>query len=73
MAPSGSPRADSGLAVRYDHDLSRPNMRMDVSGERDRLLHAGDRGMESFTTRPPDAFSFGVNYGQFNRKGPVRR
>lgn len=48
----GSSRAGSGLAVGHDQDLGGSCSRLGVLGVRDRLPHAGDRGMESLASLP---------------------
>ena len=52
VGPRGSSRAESDLAVGHDEDLGRPCRRLGLSGERDRLLHTRDRGMESLASLP---------------------
>jgi len=42
----------SDLAVWHDDDLGGSGGGLGLSGERDRLLHAGNRRMESLTSRP---------------------
>src|ERR1700730_8951864 len=46
----GSSRAESDLAVGHDEDLGGSGSGLGVPGERDRLLYAGDRGMESLAS-----------------------
>ncbi len=52
MGSRGSRRAQSDLAVGHDENLGRPGHALGVSSERDRLLHAGDRGLESLEPLP---------------------
>ncbi len=49
----GSSRAELNLAVGHDEDLDR-SCGLGVSGVRDRLLHAGDCGMESLASLPAE-------------------
>ena len=48
----GSRRAESDLAVGHDEDLGGSCSGLGLPGERDRLLHAGDRELESFASLP---------------------
>ena len=52
VGPRGSRRAESDLAVGHDEDLGGSGRGLGVPGVRDRLLHAGDRGMESLASLP---------------------
>jgi hypothetical protein len=45
-------RAQSDLAVGRDQDLGGPCRGLGVNGVCDRLVHARDRGMESFASLP---------------------
>ena len=58
VGPRGSRRAESDLAVGHDQDLGGPGRGLVVPGVRDRLLHAGNRGMESLaSSRSEDALA----------------
>jgi hypothetical protein len=48
----GSRQAESDLAVGHDEDLGGSCSGLGIPGERDRLLHAGDRELESFASLP---------------------
>src|SRR2546427_11370989 len=50
VGPCGSRRAESDLAVGHDEDLGRSCSGLGVPGVRDRLLYAGDRGVESLAS-----------------------
>src|SRR5712691_1910406 len=50
VGPCGSSRAESDLAVGHDEDLGRSCSGLGVPGVRDRLLYAGDRGLESLAS-----------------------
>ena len=52
MGPGGSCQAESDLAVGHDQDLGRARGGLGLSGVRNRLLHAGDRGLESLAPLP---------------------
>ena len=52
VGPRGSSRAESDLAVGHDEDLGGAGGGLGLSGECDRLLHAGDRGLESLASLP---------------------
>src|SRR6266852_1976845 len=52
MGPRGSRRAESDLAIGHDEDLGGSGRGLGLSGERDRLLHTRDRGMESLPSLP---------------------
>src|SRR5579863_2750727 len=52
VGPCGGSRAESDLAVGHDEDLGGAGSGLGVSGVRDRLLHAGDRGLESLAPLP---------------------
>ena len=52
VGPRGSSRAESDLAIGHDEDLGGPGSGLGVSGVCDRLLHAGDRGLESLASLP---------------------
>ena len=49
VGPRGSRRAEFDLAVGHDQDLGGSGRGLDVLGVRDRLLHTGDRGMQSLS------------------------
>jgi putative transposase len=48
----GSSRAESNLAVGHDENLGGSYSGLGVPGVRDRLLHAGDRGLASLASLP---------------------
>ena len=50
VGPRGSSRAESDLAVGHDQDLGGACRGLGLSGVRNRLLYAGDRGMESLAS-----------------------
>jgi hypothetical protein len=52
VGPRGSRRAESDLAVGHDQDLGGSGRGLGVPGVRDRLLHAGDRGLEFLASLP---------------------
>ncbi len=52
MGPRGSEPTKPNLAVGHDEDLGWVSGGLGLSGERDRLLYAGDRGLESLQSLP---------------------
>ncbi len=52
VGPHGSCRANSNMAVGHNENLVRPGSGLGVSVGSDRLLHAGDRGLEALEPLP---------------------
>src|SRR3989475_5361783 len=52
VGPCGSQRPQPNLAVGHDEDLGGAGSGLGLFGERYRLLHAGDRGLESLPPLP---------------------
>src|SRR5690242_21810939 len=52
VGPCGNKRTKSDLAVGHDEDLGRLCRGMGLPGLRDRLLHPGNRGLESLASLP---------------------
>src|SRR6266852_2625839 len=52
VGPRGSRGAESDLAVGHDEDLGGSGSGLGLSGERDRLLHTGDRGVGLVSSLP---------------------